>query len=99
MTTEDMESVIGSSGRKGRKFFPALCSVFGTVILLGVIAAFFPLTVPRLMGYNIYEVVSGSMEPAPSYVYLCVYNQSKVLYGKGHAGGRNAYLIYADPPK
>lgn len=63
MTTEDMESVIGSSGRKGRKFFPALCSVFGTVILLGVIAAFFPLTVPRLMGYNIYEVVSGSMEP------------------------------------
>ena len=63
MTTEDMESVIGSSGSKGRKFFPALCSVFGTVILLGVIAAFFPLTVPRLMGYNIYEVVSGSMEP------------------------------------
>ncbi len=63
MTTEDMESVISSSGRKGRRFFPALCSVFGTVILVGVIAAFFPLTVPRLMGYEIYEVVSGSMEP------------------------------------
>lgn len=63
MTTEDMESVMNSSGRKGRKFFPALCSVLGTLILLGVIAAFFPLTVPRLMGYDIYEVVSGSMEP------------------------------------
>ena len=44
---------------KRKRFFPALCSILGTVILLGVIAAFFPLTVPRLMGYEIYEVVSG----------------------------------------
>ena len=61
--TERLKSTVNTSENKGGKVFPALCSVFGTVILLGVIAAFFPLTVPRLMGYNIYEVVSGSMEP------------------------------------
>ena len=37
--------------------------MLGTLILIGGIAAFLPLTVPRLMGYEIYEVVSGSMEP------------------------------------
>lgn len=58
-----LEAIINSSDRKGGKVFPALCSVLGTLILLGVIAAFVPLTVPRLMGYGIYEVVSGSMEP------------------------------------
>lgn len=61
--TDELESALYSSGRKGGKVFPALCSVLGTLILVGVIAAFFPLTVPRLMGYEIYEVVSGSMEP------------------------------------
>ena len=61
--TDRIESVPRPSDRKGRKLFPALCSVLGTLILLGVIAAFLPLTVPRLMGYEIYEVVSGSMEP------------------------------------
>ncbi len=61
--TRRLESTVGNSENKGGKVFPALCSVLGTLILLGVIAAFLPLTVPRLMGYEIYEVVSGSMEP------------------------------------
>ena len=61
--TDELESALNPSGGKGGKMFPALCSVLGTLILVGVIAAFFPLTVPRLMGYEIYEVVSGSMEP------------------------------------
>lgn len=61
--TDWIDSIPRPSERKGRKPFPALCSVLGTLILLGVIAAFLPLTVPRLMGYEIYEVVSGSMEP------------------------------------
>ena len=60
---DQIESVQGPSYGKGRKVFPGLCSVLGTLILIGVIAAFLPLTVPRLMGYEIYEVVSGSMEP------------------------------------
>ena len=48
---------------KGGRFIPALCNLFGTLILLLVIASCLPMTVPRLMGYEIYEVVSGSMEP------------------------------------
>ena len=33
------------------------------MILLAVIAAFVPLTAPHLLGYEAYEVISGSMEP------------------------------------
>ncbi len=41
----------------------ALCSALGTLILVGLIVLCLPLTVPRLMGYELYTVVSGSMEP------------------------------------
>lgn len=51
------------SGHKGGKFLPALCSVSGTLILVSVIAVCIPITVPKLMGYEIYDIVSGSMEP------------------------------------
>lgn len=47
----------------GGKIIPALCNLFGILILLSVILSCLPLTVPRLMGYEIYDVVSGSMEP------------------------------------
>lgn len=50
--------------RRQRRVAPFLCGLAGTLILLGVIAAFLPLAVPRLLGYEIYEVISGSMEPA-----------------------------------
>lgn len=52
------------SVRKGGKFIPALCNVLGILILLSVIGSCLPLTIPRLMGYEIYNVISGSMEPA-----------------------------------
>lgn len=45
------------------KVLPALCNIFGLLILLAVIGSALLLTVPRLMGYQIYDVVSGSMEP------------------------------------
>lgn len=45
-------------------YVPAFCSLIGTLMLLTVIAAALPLTVPQFMGYDIYNVVSGSMEPA-----------------------------------
>lgn len=48
---------------KGGKVIPTLCNLMGMVILIGVIASCLPLTLPRLLGYDIYEVVSGSMEP------------------------------------
>lgn len=41
----------------------AICRLFGCIILIAVIAALLPVTVPRLMGYEVYDVISGSMEP------------------------------------
>ena len=55
------------SGQKKRGmlvYVPAFFFFFLTLMLLTVIAAALPLTVPQFMGYDIYNVVSGSMEPA-----------------------------------
>ena len=40
------------------------CSTLGTLVLVLLILVCVPLTVPRMLGYHIYTVVSGSMEPA-----------------------------------
>ena len=48
---------------KGGKLIPALCNIAGTLILLSVIGTCLPVTIPQLMGYEVYNVVSGSMEP------------------------------------
>lgn len=42
----------------------AVCSILGTVLLVIVILGCIPLTVPRVFGYQMYTVISGSMEPA-----------------------------------
>ena len=42
----------------------ALCSGFGLALLVLVILLCLPLTVPRLLGYELYAIVTGSMEPA-----------------------------------
>lgn len=49
--------------KKGGMFIPALCNVIGTLLLIAVIVTSVPLAVPTLMGYEIYNVTSGSMEP------------------------------------
>ena len=49
--------------RQGGKFIPALCNVIGTLLLLGVIAISLPLGLPHFLGYEAYNVVTGSMEP------------------------------------
>ena len=41
-----------------------ICRLFGMLILIGVIATLLPVTVPRILGYQAYHVLSGSMEPA-----------------------------------
>lgn len=41
----------------------ALCNVFGVLILLAVIGSCLLLVLPGFMGYEVYNVVSGSMEP------------------------------------
>ena len=52
------------SGSKGGILFPALCNIIGTLMLLTVIITALPLALPRFLGYEVYEVISGSMEPA-----------------------------------
>lgn len=52
------------TGRHGRSLPAALCGVVGRIILLLVILACLPVPVARMCGYEIYDVVSGSMEPA-----------------------------------
>lgn len=41
-----------------------ICKIFGMVCLVAVILVCLPLTIPRVFGYEIYTVISGSMEPA-----------------------------------
>ncbi|MBO6164302.1 MAG: signal peptidase I [Lachnospiraceae bacterium] len=60
-----MSEEIRENSRKKKKtpMSAILCRIIGTLILLGVIAACIPVTAPRLFDYEIYHVVSGSMEP------------------------------------
>lgn len=48
----------------GRKRLAAIFSAFGTLLLAALVLVCLPLTVPRLFGWQVYSVVSGSMEPA-----------------------------------
>lgn len=50
--------------KRGGKFVPTLCNIIGTLILLAVIGISIPLALPRFLGYEAFNVVSGSMEPA-----------------------------------
>ena len=47
----------------GRIILPALCGIVGTLIIVLVIAALLPTTLSRFMGFEVYNVVSGSMSP------------------------------------
>ncbi len=55
------------SGKKrstwGGKILPALCNIAGTLIIVGVILILIPTVVPKLLGYEIYNITSGSMAP------------------------------------
>ena len=55
------------SGKKrstwGGKILPALCNIAGTFIILAVILMLIPAVVPKLLGYEIYNITSGSMAP------------------------------------
>ena len=66
MTTDQDQNhnaVKQESIQKKRQAAPAVCRIFGTLIFLIVIIALLPVTVPRFMGYEIFNVISGSMEP------------------------------------
>lgn len=42
----------------------SICSIIGTVLLIILIIGCLPLTIPKAFGYQMYTVISGSMEPA-----------------------------------
>ena len=40
---------------------PVLCNVLGIFLIVLVLALILPLTLPRMMGYEVFNVISGSM--------------------------------------
>ena len=70
--------------RKKKNPIAMICSVIGTILLIIVVAACIPLTVPKAMGYQLYTVVSGSMEPAipvGSLVYIKYVEPKEIVEG------------------
>ena len=51
------------SNKKGGKLLPALCNLVGILIILIVIGFCLSLVIPQRMGYQTYNIMSGSMEP------------------------------------
>lgn len=63
--TERQKQSPTSEKREGGKAFPALlCNVLGIMLILGVILLMLPAFLPQIMDMSVYNVVSGSMEPA-----------------------------------
>lgn len=56
-------NVESNKSKKSGNMFSALLGILGTLIIIAVIVCMIPLAVPKLMGYQTYDVVSGSMEP------------------------------------
>ncbi|MBQ9061618.1 MAG: signal peptidase I [Eubacterium sp.] len=46
-----------------RRTASVICRLFGFGILILVIGALLPITLPQFMGYEVFNVISGSMEP------------------------------------
>jgi signal peptidase len=59
-----MRSKAAGDTRKRNAVLAAVCQVLGLVILLAVIVTALPLCLPRLFGWQVYHVISPSMEPA-----------------------------------
>lgn len=87
-----------SHNRKNRNPVYAICSTLGTVLLIIIILMCIPFTVPKLVGYQAYAVVSGSMEPAiatGSLVYVKATAPEDVMKNEVIAfyGGRDANTV------
>lgn len=71
--------------RRRQRLIPPLCNVLGLTLMVLVIALTIPLAVPNLMGYEVYNVVSGSMEPEiprDSVVYVKAVDGADVQEGE-----------------
>ncbi len=70
--------------KKRKNPIATILSVIGTILLIVVVAACIPLTVPKAMGYQLYTVVSGSMEPeipVGSLVYIRYVEPKEIVEG------------------
>ena len=58
------DSSSNSNRRRGEGWFsPTFCNIFGFALILGVFALIIPLTVPQMMGLEVFHIVSPDMEP------------------------------------
>ena len=62
LTKENL--ILARRNRQKKSPVAAFCSALGTVLLTVLILACIPLTLPKAFGFQIYTVISGSMEPA-----------------------------------
>lgn len=53
-----------SPGRSRKSILAAVCNILGIGILIICLLVALPLSLPRILGYDAYNIVSGSMEPA-----------------------------------
>ena len=49
--------------KRKNTFLQILCRILGTLLIIAVFAVLIPISVPRIMGGAVYNVVSPSMEP------------------------------------
>lgn len=75
-----------------------LCGALGTAILVAIILVCVPFTLPKILGYQAYTVISGSMEPAisvGSLVYVRSQEPEKIQAGEviAYLGGRDTNSV------
>ncbi len=76
-----------------------ICNFIGVLLMLAVIVVMVPLTVPKLFGYQIYAVLTGSMTPAypvGSVVYVRECGPEDIEVGDVitfHMGSDNGYVM------
>ncbi|MCI6466731.1 MAG: signal peptidase I [Faecalicatena sp.] len=64
MSREENQNRKNKHKSKHKSKFASVLSVLGTVLLIAVIVLCVPITIPQMFGYQVYTVISGSMEPA-----------------------------------
>lgn len=92
----DPAASVNNTGRRRMNVPAALCSLLGTLLLLAVIAACLPVTVAHLRGYEVYNIVSGSMEPAipvGSAIFVQATNPNMLAAGDVIAFWRNDSVV------
>ncbi len=52
-----------NTGRKLQKHLVATARILASIVMIGVILVLIPLSIPRFLGYETFDIISGSMEP------------------------------------